>query len=471
MLPADVLYLDVTELSRRIHARQITSVELTESYLDRSRRFGPGLNAYVTLTEELALEQAHRADAELRSGHDRGPLHGIPYAAKDLLAVRGYPTTWGAKPYANQHFEDDATVIQRLNRAGAVLIGKAAMIELAGGMGYRFASASLTGAAKNPWNTEYWTCGSSSGSAAIVSGALAAFALGTETWGSIICPSTFCGVAGLRPTLGRVSRHGAMALCYSMDKIGPLARSARDLGPIFGAIAGHDAADSGSLPPTKAAFHAASVSERLKRPLRVGWLEKLWSGTKPEPGIEEAAAAAVKVLEANGAHVETAAFPEGPWDEIANITLAAEASSAFYDLIDSGRVAELADPLGHVNGYAYLSVGGFDYHRAQRIRRILEQKIAALYRRYDLLVAASQPTAASTIETNLETALTYTDPIGSIGNMCGLPAVSVPCGFTSGGLPIGFEFLGPVLGDTEVLAGATLFQQHTDWHKRHPSLQ
>jgi aspartyl-tRNA(Asn)/glutamyl-tRNA(Gln) amidotransferase subunit A len=468
MLSDNVLFLDVTELSRRIHAREITSVELTESYLDRSRRLGPELNAYVTLTPKLALEQARRADAELRAGRDRGPLHGIPYAAKDLLAVRGYPTTWGAKPYANQHFDFDATVIERLERAGAVLLGKAAMIELAGGMGYRFASASLTGAAKNPWNTDYWTCGSSSGSGAIVAGALAAFALGTETWGSIICPSTFCGVAGLRPTFGRVSRHGAMALCYSMDKIGPLARSARDLSTIFQALAGHDDADSGSLPSPEAAFHAASVAARLKRPLRVGWLSELWQ--KPEPGVAEAAAAAVKVLEAQGTHIDQTAFPDGPWDEIGNVTVAVEGASAFYSLIDSGRIAQLADPLGQVNGYAYLSVGAFDYHRAQRIRRILQQKIDALYDRYDVLVAASQPSVASPLDANLETTLTYSDPIGVIGNLCGLPAVSVPCGFTNAGLPIGFEFLGRVLGDTEVLAGATLYQQHTDWHKRRPPL-
>jgi aspartyl-tRNA(Asn)/glutamyl-tRNA(Gln) amidotransferase subunit A len=226
MLGEDALYLPVNELSRRVRARTLSPVELTESYLERSARLGPQLNAYATLTKELALEQAHSAEREIGAGHYRGPLHGIPYAAKDLLAVKGYPTTWGARPYARQAFDYDATVIARLREAGAVLIGKAAMIELAGGMGYRFASASLTGAAKNPWNETCWTCGSSSGSGAIVAAALAAFAIGTETWGSIICPSAYCGISGLRPTFGRVSRYGAMALAYSMDKIGPMARSA-----------------------------------------------------------------------------------------------------------------------------------------------------------------------------------------------------------------------------------------------------
>ena len=248
MLSDDVLYLPVSELGRRIHARKLSPVILAESYLARSERLNPQLNAYATLTRDLALEQAHAAEKEIGAGHYRGPLHGIPYAAKDLLAAKGYPTTWGAQPYANQTFDYDAAVIERLNRAGAVLIGKAAMIELAGGMGYRFASASLTGPAKNPWNEGCWTCGSSSGSGAIVSAALAAFAIGTETWGSIICPSGFCGISGLRPTFGRVSRYGAMALAYSLDKIGPMARAAEDCGLILAAIAGHDSRDRSSLP-------------------------------------------------------------------------------------------------------------------------------------------------------------------------------------------------------------------------------
>src|SRR5215831_18476733 len=162
MLSEDILFLSVTELAKRIRARQLSPVELTESYLDRSRGIGPKLNAYATLTADLAIKQAHAAEKEIAAGRYRGPLHGIPYAAKDLVAVKGYPTTWGARPFANQTFDYNATIIERLNEAGAVLIGKAAMIELAGGLGYEIAGASLTGACKNPWNTKYWTCGSSS---------------------------------------------------------------------------------------------------------------------------------------------------------------------------------------------------------------------------------------------------------------------------------------------------------------------
>src|SRR5438045_550366 len=248
-MPTEELhYLPLSELAKRIETKKLSSVDLTQIFLDRSQKLGPRFNAYARLTPEIALEQAKAADAEIKRGHYRGPLHGIPYAAKDLIAVRGVPCTWWAKPYANQVFDYDATVIEHLNRVGAVLIGKAAMIELAGGMGYRFASASLQGEAKNPWDPKCWTCGSSSGSGAIVAAGLAAFAIGTETWGSIICPSAFCGVSGLRPTYGRVSRYGAMALAPSMDKTGPMARSAEDCARIFAAIAGHDQKDRGTVP-------------------------------------------------------------------------------------------------------------------------------------------------------------------------------------------------------------------------------
>ena len=258
MTGEEILYLTVSELAAQIKAGKLSPVELTQAYLDRGMKLGPQLDAYATLTPDLALKQARQAEQEINAGKYRGPLHGIPYAAKDLLAVPDYPTTWGAKPLVNQRFDITATVIQKLNDAGAILLGKAAMIELAGGMGYRFASASATGPAKNPWNTGCWTCGSSSGSGAIVSSALAAFAIGTETWGSIICPSSFCGISGLRPTYGRVSRYGAMALSYSMDKIGPMARSAADCATILSVISGHDARDKGSLPTGQAEFRSGT---------------------------------------------------------------------------------------------------------------------------------------------------------------------------------------------------------------------
>jgi len=456
----DVLYLTVRELAERVRTRAVSPVELTEAYLERSRTIGQRLSAYVTLTPDLARAEAEQAAAEIAAGHYRGPLHGVPYAAKDLLAVRGYPTTWGASLFADRKFDYDATVIQRLRDAGAVLIGKAAMIELAGGMGYRFASASLTGAARNPWNTACWTCGSSSGSGAIAAAALAGFAIGTETWGSIICPSAFCGASGLRPTYGRVSRHGAMALAFSMDKIGPICRAADDCGMVLSAIAGHDPADAASLPDGGFAYDATSAE-----PLRIGWLANAWKKL-PAP-IEAAVNEARQVLANAGAQISPAELPEGPWEVAAGVVVAVEGASAFGDLIDSGRVAQLTDPVGRIGGYVNQQIPASDYLRANRIRGILQRRIDALFQKFDVLAAASQPVTAAPLETNLETGLDYSDPLGGIGNFCGLPACSVPCGFVNG-LPVGIQFVGRVYDDAKVIAAARLFQRHTDWNRRRP---
>ena len=460
----DVLYLSVRELSERIRSRRLSPVELTEGYLERSERIGAKLNSYAVVTRDLALREARQAEREIKAGKYRGPLHGIPYAAKDLLAVKGYPTTWGARPFANQKFDYDATVIKKLRAAGAILIGKAAMIELAGGMGYRFASASISGEAKNPWDQTCWTCGSSSGSGAIASAALAAFAIGTETWGSIVCPAAFCGVSGLRPTYGRVSRHGAMALSFSMDKIGVLGRTADDCGLVLAQIAGHDAQDPASLPD--AAFsHAASSSVR---PSRIGWLTNAWK--KIPADIEAVVNAAVNVLKKNGAFVKDAKLPEGPWEAAAGTVISVEGAAAFESLIESGRVAELNDPLGKVASYVNQQIPASDYVRAVRIRTVLQKKIDQLFDHFDVIAAASLPVTASPLTANLETDLDFPDPLGGIGNFCGLPAVSVPCGFDSRKLPVGIQFVGRALDDHKVIAAARLFQQRTDWHRKRPPL-
>src|SRR6266853_5937942 len=316
-MPGEEIYhLSVTELAKRLESKKLSPIDLTHAYLDRSQRLGARFNAYAHLMPETAIEQAKAAEKEIQGGHYRGPLHGIPYAAKDLLAVKGLPTTWGAKPYADQVFDYNAAVIDHLNRVGAVMLGKASMIELAGGMGYRFASASLQGEAKNPWDTACWTCGSSSGSGAIFAAGLAAFAIGTETWGSIICPSAFCGVSGLRPTYGRVSRYGAMALAPSMDKIGPMARSAEDCAHVFAAIAGRDPRDRSTLPLDKAAFTYSASLELKSRALKIGWLTNAWK--KPEPGVSKATDAAEKVLKKYFRGVKNAKLPEGPFEDAGN---------------------------------------------------------------------------------------------------------------------------------------------------------
>src|SRR5204863_9280943 len=417
----EIVYLSVSELAKRIESKKLSPVDLTEAYLDRSQKLGPRFNAYARLTPEIALEQAKAAEKEIQRGHYRGPLHGIPYAAKDLLAVKGLATTWGAKPYANQVFDYNATVIEHLNRVGAVMIGKASMIELAGGMGYRFASASLQDEAKNPWDTKCWTCGSSSGSGAIVAASLAAFAIGTETWGSIICPSAFCGVSGLRPTYGRVSRYGAMALAPSMDKIGPLARSAEDCARVFAAMAGHDPRDRSTLPLDKAAFTYSPSIELKSRGLKIGWLTNAWK--KPEPGVAKAADAAEKVVK-KYFPVKKAALPEGPFEDAGNITVASESASSFRSLIRSGRVSELTDPLGQIAGYVNEQYSAADYLQALKVREIVQKKMDAMFETFDIIATAAQPIAATPLTLNLETDLAFPEPLGGIGNICGLPAMS-----------------------------------------------
>jgi Asp-tRNA(Asn)/Glu-tRNA(Gln) amidotransferase A subunit family amidase len=466
MLTEDVLFLSVTELSKRIRARQLSPVALTESYLERSRTIGPKLNAYATLTPDLALQQARAAEKEIAAGKYRGPLHGIPYAAKDLLAVKGYPTGWGARPYSGQRFDDDATVIKKLEAAGAVLLGKAAMIELAGGMGYRYASASASGAAKNPWNADCWTCGSSSGSAAIAGGGLAAFAIGTETWGSIICPSGFSGLSGLRPTYGRVSRNGAMALSYTMDKIGPIARSAEDCDLVLKVISGHDSEDLGSLPEAAAKYSGAG---ELQGRLRVGWLVNQWKEIAPD--VNQPVMAARQVLEKSPSiALSNVSLPEGPWETAAGLIISVEGATAFRQLIQSGRIAELNDPLGKIGGYMNEEISASDFILAQRIRAILQKKMEELFTQVDVLATASLPVTATKIDANLDLALTFADPIGGIGNICGLPAISVPCGFGQQGLPVGIQFIARPLDDAKVIQAARIFQRQTDWHLKRPKL-
>lgn len=470
MLGPAVVYQSIGELAKKIESKQISPVELTESYLDRSEKLGPKLNAYARLTPEIALEQARAAEKEIHRGHYRGPLHGIPYAAKDLLAVKGVPTTWGAKPFADQVFDYNATVIEHLNHAGAIMLGKAAMIELAGGMGYMFASASLQGETKNPWDTTCWTCGSSSGSAAIVAAGLAAFAIGTETWGSIICPSAFCGVSGLRPTFGRVSRYGAMALAYSMDKIGPMARSAEDCTRIFAAIAGHDFLDRDTLSVDKAAFTYSPSAELKGRSLKIGWLTNAWKQSDYEPSLAKAIDAAHKVIKKRFPGTRDVALPTGPWEDAANVILQSEVASAFASLIDSGKVSELSDPMGHVGGFVNQTISGSDYTTALRVREILQQQMRTLFDSYDVLIAASQPIPATPLSLNLFTGLSFPDPLGGIGNLCGLPALSVPCGFTDKKLPIGLQFMARAGDDAAVLQAGRAFQQATDWHRKHPNI-
>jgi aspartyl-tRNA(Asn)/glutamyl-tRNA(Gln) amidotransferase subunit A len=342
------------------------------------------------------------------------------------------------------------------------------MIELAGGMGYRFASASLQKEAKNPWDTTCWTCGSSSGSGAIVAAGLAAFAIGTETWGSIICPSAFCGISGLRPTYGRVSRYGAMALAPSMDKIGPMARSAEDCARIFAAIAGHDPKDRGTVPIDKGAFTFSPSMELHSRPLKIGWLTNAWQSLAP--GVAKPIDAANRILKKYFSSVKDVALPAGPWEDAGNIIVAAEGAASFRSLIRSGRVGELTDPLGQIAGYVNEQYSAADYLQALKTREIAQKKMDSLFDSFDVIATAAQPVPATPLSMNLETDLAFPDPLGAIGNICGLPAMSVPCGFTDKNLPVGLQFVARAGDDYAVIQAGRTFQRHTDWHTKHPKI-
>jgi aspartyl-tRNA(Asn)/glutamyl-tRNA(Gln) amidotransferase subunit A len=470
LLSEDILYLPIRQLGEQIRQRRLSPVELTKSYLERSQRLGPKLNAYATITTELALLQAEAAEKEIAAGHYRGPLHGIPYAAKDLVAVKGYPTTWGAPPFANQQFDYNATIIERLNRAGSVLIGKAAMIELAGGLGYEDGNASLTGACRNPWNTDYWTCGSSSGSGAVVSAALAPWAIGSDTGGSTICPSAWCGIAGMRPSYGRVSRNGAMAIAYSLDKLTPMARTADDCGLILSVIAGYDPGDQGSLPDELSAFPYAT-SSHSGRPLRIGRLTNVWNDA--EPGIREVVYDALKVMEKAGAKVSDAEIPNGPFASAASLTTCMEATAAFRDLIHSGRCAELTDPLGKINGYASEQFSAADYLQVQQVRVILQKRMDALFDNFDVIAAAGQNYAAALIkappDAGMQSAFEQKQ-LDLISSLCGLPALTVPCGFNKDKMPLAIQFIGRALNDHAVIEAARTFQEHSEWHKQRPAI-
>lgn len=479
MLDEQVLFLPIRELADRMRNRTLSPVDLAEAYLERSERIGAKLNAYATLSRDLAVNQARAAEREIAAGHYRGPLHGIPYAPKDLLAAKGYPTTWGAPPFANQRFDYDATVIEKLNQAGAVMLGKAAMIELAGGLGYTNGAASLSGPARNPWNAECWTCGSSSGSGAIVAAGLAAFSIGSDTRGSILCPTAWCGISGLRPSFGRVSRYGAMTIAWSMDKLGPMARTADDCGLILSVIAGHDPKDHDSLPPAIADFAYTPETEQSRQPLRIGKLTNAWP---PNPALETAIDQALGVMEKNGAKIADVSVPDGPFEDAAELTILMEAAASFRNMIRSGSCAKLRDPLGQINGYVSEQFSSSDYLDVQRVRTILQRRIDKLFDEFDVLATAgSDSTAQPLVEppqdrrrkaghrAERQDEVNQRAPDG-ISSLCGLPALGVPCGFSKNSLPYGIQFLARATHDHAVVQAARMYQSLTDWHQKHPQL-
>jgi aspartyl-tRNA(Asn)/glutamyl-tRNA(Gln) amidotransferase subunit A len=458
----DLVYLTAAELGRRLHSKQLSPVELTEVYLARIERLSPQLNAFVTVTRDRALAQAREAEREIGAGRVRGPLHGVPYATKDLLAIKGLRVTWGAKPFADRVFDYDATLIRKLEEAGGILLGTLAMIELAGGLGYTVPWASATGAARNPWDTGRWSCGSSSGSGAAVSAGLVGFALGSDTWGSIICPSSFCGISGLRPTFGRVSRHGAMPLAWTMDKLGPMARCAEDCELVLGAIAGSDPLDEWSADQPLSTPLPSSDARKLKvARIRLDFTKQ------GEKEVEAAFEQATKALEAAGIALRDAKLPALPFEEVAGLVIRAEAASAFDDLFKDGRVRQMADPAASISNPSARAISAGDYVKALRIRTLCQRAMADFFSDFDLLVAPAEMMTAPPADRSLED-VEWSDPVGGMSTLCGLPAISVPCGFGRGGLPAGMTVVGGAFEEAKVFALARLFQDVTDWHRRRP---
>ena len=460
MSPEDIAFADIATLQRLQTQRAISSLELTNLYLARLERHGGSYNAVVTIMHERARGEAKRADRERAAGRVRGPLHGIPYGVKDLLAAVGAPTTWGAQPFRTQRFDYDATVVRRLGDAGAVLLAKLAMVELAGGFGYDDADASFTGPGRTPWNRDYWSGGSSSGSGASVAAGLVAFAIGSETSGSILFPATSCGVTGLRPTYGRVSRHGAMALCWTLDKLGPMTRSAADAEIVLRAIAGADPADPSAV---------SRPFPALRRRPRIGVLAK--STQKVMPAVKANFEAALRVLAEYCDVVPDVARPAMPYGAAVETIVRAEGAAAFRDLIESGRSRELRAVDDRTGGYVAYATLAVDYIDALRQRRFMIAALERAFGGYDAIVSPTLSTVAYPIGLSFDKA--YPKYPGSVslisaGNLAGLPAIGFPNGFGEHGLPSGMALLGRPFGEAKIASIARQYQARTQHHKKRP---
>lgn len=437
----DLAFASAVELGGLIRARKISSVELTNMYLSRLKRYGPKLNCVVTLTEDLALKQAAEADREIKRGKYRGPLHGIPWGAKDLFATKGIRTTWGAEPYRDQVIDYDSAVVERLQKAGAVLVAKLSMGALAQG------DLWFGGRTRNPWNPETGSSGSSAGPAAATAAGLVGFSIGTETLGSIVSPSSTCGVAGLRPTYGRISRYGAMGLSWTMDKIGPICRSVEDCAAALNALYGPDERD---VTVTDVAFHG--IPETPLGQLRIGYLKNEFeNGTEDQKKMY---GEALDVLRAAGAKLEPIELPKFEYRSML-IILSAEAAAAFDDLTRSGGVNQLSgqNPGDWPNTFRTSRfIPAVEYLRAQRQRTLLKLEMDKLMSQWDAFVSPA-PGSASLLATNLT----------------GHPAVVVPCGFINK-MPRAIMFTGGLYDEGAPLRVAQAFEQATQWHTMHPTV-
>lgn len=471
----DVFFASILELNKRLRAKEFSAVELTRAFCDRLERIGPRFNALALSLRERAIRQAKEVDSDLSRERYRGPLQGIPFGAKDLLSVAGEITSWGAKPFAAQVFDYDATVITKLAKTGAILTGKLAMVELAGGGGYRFAAASVFGAGLNPWDRTRWSGGSSSGSGAAVAAGLVPFALGSETSGSILTPSAYCGITGLRPTYGLVSRHGAMPLSWTMDKIGPMCRTAEDCGVVLRTIAGKDDNDPGTA--GKSFYFSPQYARELKT-VRVGYAPvdfDEWA----EPATRPVFRQALDAFRSLGPELIETKLPAFPYGDVVRTVISTEGSSVFEELIESGRVDQLADRKQIAGLRAGLEISARDYLKAQRIRRLIQQEFRRMMTSVDVLIAPTRLNVASKLTEPVDAPPSTTSTPGSrepgftpliaASNLAGLPALSLPCGLVEG-LPVAIQLVGRPFTENLILSIGMAYQKATRHHLERPKI-
>lgn len=436
----ELAFEPVTRLSRHLRDGEVASEELTRMYLDRLRRHDPRLQCVITLTEDRALEQARKADRELSRGEYRGPLHGVPWGAKDLLAVKGYPTTWGAEPYREQRFDYDASVVRQLDAAGAVLVGKLTLGALASGDEW------FGGKTRNPWKPSEGSSGSSAGPAAATAAGLVGFAIGSETLGSIVSPANRCGVTGLRPTFGRVSRHGAMTLSWSQDKLGPLCRTAEDCAVVLDAVEGPDGLDR-TVRDVPFNWDGTAGLDGL----RLGYYEAAFEEDGEGREFDRRALDTVRSL---GVELVPVDLPDAYPIDAMSFQARAEEASAFEPLTRSDR----DDLLTHqeegdwANEFrAAHTIPAVQYLRANRVRRMLMGAMRETFEDVDAFVTP-----------------TYGGDVLTATNLTGHPAVVVPSGFESDGTPVSVSFIGDLYADAAALRAAAAFQRATSYHERRP---
>ena len=457
----DIFFAGITEINQKLTKKEFSAVELARAFCDRLEAIGPRYNALALLLRKDALRDAKDVDGDIKRERLRGPLQGIPFGAKDLLSYAKHPTTWGAQPYAGQVFDYTSSVLKRIQKHGGLLTGKLAMVELAGGPSYRYASASLTGPGLNPWDNTRWSGGSSSGSAIAVASGLVTYALGSETSGSILTPSAFCGV------------NGAMALSWTLDKIGPICRSAEDCGLVLEAIAGADPDDLSSA--RKSFYYIPQVSRDLKD-VTVGFAPADFSD-----GVDPAARAdyakALETIRSLGVQVTETKLPDFPYGSVIGTIISAEGSAIFEPLIKSGKVDQLADQHQIAGLKAGLEIPAKDYLKAMRIRSLIQEAFRDLLSTVDVLIAPTRFDPAPKITQPLDRRSTGRPTPAApgltalipAGNLAGLPALSIPCGFANG-MPMGLQLVGSPFSENMLLAIGRTFQERTDWHKRRPPI-